>query len=457
MSIPIVHDPPRLPPELWLLIFRFATSAPIIYSEYEPFQSRHHDTITTTTAALSDADAALRDKCAIALVCRQWRALAGDMRYEDIRIGHGIAALHAALSKPAAIVDGTIAQAARHRVRRAVLPYAHTATPTHHAPPALALLALLPHIEVLVRPPIPSPPIPTLLFPPLPPPRPPILTYTTTPFSPPSSPTFFPRFEFPTAAPALPALRRLEWAFDTTGAAARAGGINSLTDMLVASSRTLHELVLTGPMPLAALRQQHCVRLGALRTLRLHAGAGACPFVARQTTYWELPALENVVVEGAARAEALGALWSKFGGQVRVLELELGCGRGAGVSMGDVGKIIHVCPALEELNLRMGVADLNLCWNPTVDSDDGTTQTCDCTHNRPQRVGICVGAGEWSVKTWTAVVEYVGKLGKGCPGLHQVVLYVQNVEVAMRNPQFHALRETLSSSGRQLFLRSVHV
>ena len=445
----VVHGIPRLPPELWLLIFRFATSAPIIYSEYEPFQTGYHDTTITssTSTALSDADAALRDKCAIALVCRQWRALAGDMRYEDIRIGHGIAALHAALSKPAAIVDGgTIALEARYRVRRAVLPYAHTATPTYHAPPALALLALLPHLEVLVRPP--------------PPPRhrsPVLIAPHTAPFSRPSSPTLFPRFEFPTAAPALPALRRLEWAFDKTGAAARAGGINTLTDVLIASSRTLHELILTGPMPLAALRQQHCVRLGALRTLRLHAGAGACPFVARQMTYWALPALENVVVGGAARAEALEALWKKFGGQVRVLELELGRGRGAGadgVSMGDAGKIIQVCPALEELNLRMGVADL---WNSTVDSDDGTTQTWACTHSTLQRVGICVDAGEWSVKTWTTVVEYVGKLAKGCPGLHLVVLYVQDVEVAIRNSQFHALRETLSSSGRQLFLRSVHV
>lgn len=210
-------------------------------------------------------------------------------------------------------------------------------------------------------------------------------------------------------------------------------------------------------MPLAALRQQHCVRLGALHTLRLHAGAGACPLVVRQITYWALPALENVVVGGAARAEALEALWKKFGGQVRVLELELGRGRGAGadgVSMGDAGKIIQVCPALEELNLRMGVADL---WNSTVDSDDGTTPTWACTHSTLQRVGICVDAGEWSVKTWTTVVEYVGKLAKGCPGLHLVVLYVQDVEVAMRNSQFHALRETLSSSGRQLFLRSVHV
>jgi hypothetical protein len=288
----------RLPPELWLLIFRFASSAPITESThyYEPFQPRHE-----TAIALSNA--ALRDKCAITSVCRQWRALFGDMRYEDIRIGRGIAALHTTLSKPAAPGTDTGTISARHRVRRAVLPYAHTASPTHHTPPALELLALLPHLEVLVRPPIPPPPP----------------SHRAARITPP------PRFEFPTAAPALPALRRLDWAFDKTGAAARAGGINSLTDTLAAVAPSLRELVLTGPMPLAALRQ-HRLRLGALRTLRLHAGAGACPLVVRQTTYWVLPALENVVVQGAARADALQALWGAFGGQVRVLELELGSG-----------------------------------------------------------------------------------------------------------------------------------
>jgi hypothetical protein len=75
------------------------------------------------------------------LVCRQWRAFAGDMRYEDIRIGHGFTELHDALVKPAA----SGAMTAGQRVRRAVLPYAQTATPTHYAPSALALLELLPH------------------------------------------------------------------------------------------------------------------------------------------------------------------------------------------------------------------------------------------------------------------------------------------------------------------------
>ena len=417
---------PRLPPELWLLIFRFATSDPITESthHYEPFRPRHE-----TANALSNA--ALRDKCAIALVCRQWRELFGDMIYEDIRIGRGIAALHAALSAPAA-GPFTSTIAARHRVRRAVLPYAHTATPTHHSPPALALLALLPRLEILVRPPIPVP---------IPPPP-----HRSARIAAP------PRFEFPTAVPALPALRRLDWAFDRTGAAARAGGINSLTDTLATAAPSLRELVLTGPMPLAALRQ-HRLRLGALHTLRLQAGAAACPLVVRQMTYWALPVLENIVVQGAARADALQALWEMFGGQVRILELEVG----SGVLMGDVGSIVRVCPALEELNLGLGVEDSNLCSNSTADSEGGVTRTWVCTHNTLQRVGICTDAGKWSVKTWMAVAEYVGKLGKGCPALRQIALYMPDVEVAEQDSRFNALRETMSSRGKQLLLRSFQI
>jgi len=93
-----------------------------------------------------------------------------------------------------------------------------------------------------------------------------------------------------------------------------------------------------------------------------------CWYIAEQTTHWELPVLENIVVEGLrlglARAQPLKALWGKFGlfgGQVRVLELELGGGGWGGMSMGDVSKTVAFCPALEELDLRVVVEDY-LIW-----------------------------------------------------------------------------------------------
>src|SRR5260221_1640857 len=77
------------------------------------------------------------------------------------------------------------------------------------------------------------------------------------------------------------------------------------------------------------------------------------PSVARQTTYWALPALEDVVVTGAADAEALEALWKVHGSQMRVLEAQLGTGaggvrgHGALLPMVDVGKVVSACRASE--------------------------------------------------------------------------------------------------------------
>jgi len=340
------------------------------------------------------------------------------MLYEDVRIGPGLSALSAALCEPPANSeddgDDAAPRAPRHRVRRAVLPYAHTATPTRDALPALALLALLPHLEVLVRPP------PKHIYnhdydrtyqytnnhh------RDGDYSYSFTPESLARPRTFSALlpllcFEFCAPTPALPALRRLEWAFEMTGAAVRAGGINALYDVLDAAPN-LRELVLVGRMPYRAVRQKHPrLRQCALRTLRLHGGAAACPFVARQTTYWEFPALENVVVTGAADAKKLEAVWEAFGDQVRVLEVPLGGGGGGGddcgeasLSMADVGGIISACPKLEELDVRLGVEGFenSAAWD-SESSEVGigaVTRTWACAHDMwmltKQSVGCIVG------------------------------------------------------------------
>ena len=421
-----VHIVPRLPPEIWLLIIRFATSAPIVSPfefayHYEPFQSRNHN---ITTPLFADV---LRDKCAIMSVCKQWYALAGDILYEDICIGRHIASLYSVLIGPTPgggeLGTSTTCITARHRVRRAVLPYAHNEKPSYHTQSVLAFLALLPHLEVLVRPP---------LIIPAPPPQQQCL------------PVPIPIMTKPIAAPALPTLRRLEWAFEKEGGRWHTSAIDFLYDILVAAP-SLHELVLTGPMPQAPYRILH---LCALRTLRLHDGAGQSWLIANYAIYWELPALENVVVEGLGSAGWLWKFWEKFGEQVRMLELELGGGGRGGMSIGDVSKIVAVCPALEELNLQVGVEEY---VNRTpVHVDD---VIWSCTHNTLQRLGICIKDLECSVDTW---MKIVGKFVEGCPALSEVLLYVSDVEVASQNTRFHALRETLLSSGRQLFFHSVN-
>ncbi|KAI9511304.1 hypothetical protein F5148DRAFT_1280857 [Russula earlei] len=279
---------PELPAEPWFLIFHFMTSAPIFTSaRYKPFQFCHH-----TTAALSNA--ALSDKCTLTHASmQQWRALATDILYENIHIGRGISALHAAFSNTEQ-PEQSIADE-------------HTATPAHHALPVLALLVLLPHLEVFMRP-------PTCYH-----------DYdhhgchtphhhhgtTTTTIRVTTAPP--PCFEFPTGMLALPALRRLEWAFDPTGAATWAGSINVLDDVLRAVS-ALEELVLVGHMP-----------------CRLHMGASETPLVTRQSTYWPL--------------------WEAFGGQVHVLEMELAMA--GGVPMVNVSSIARLRWQQEEsLGLR---------------------------------------------------------------------------------------------------------
>ena len=159
--------------------------------------------------------------------------------------------------------------------------------------------------------------------------------------------------------------------------------------------------------------------------------------------------LDNIIVEGAVRAAVLEILCVTFGRQVRVMELELG----RGMSMNELGAISRICPALEEINLRI---DVLLLDNYSPMDPSRFVHLVFFMHDALQRLGLYVDLDvrEWSVETWMALPEFVAQW-KGCPALHQVVLYVQNVEIAEQNPQFHLFREELSLSGRQLLLHSV--
>jgi hypothetical protein len=168
-----------------------------------------------------------------------------------------------------------------------------------------------------------------------------------------------------------------------------------------------------------------------------------------------MPALENIIVEGGGRARAFEELWGTVGGLVRVVQLELG---GEGMWLDDVGEIVNACPELEELNFRIGCGHLNSSWSPVDANFVNSVSAPAYVHDALQRLGICIDvdkdAPEWSVKTWMALAEFVGGWAL-CPALRQVVLYVRDVEVAERNPQFHLFHEELASGGRQLLLRLV--
>jgi hypothetical protein len=172
-----------------------------------------------------------------------------------------------------------------------------------------------------------------------------------------------------------------------------------------------------------------------------------------------MPALENIIVEGGGRAKTFEEPWGTFRRQVRVMQMELGI-EGQGMRMSDVDEIVNACPELEELNIRISCGDLSNSWSPTLDNFvNAVSVPAAYVHDALQRLGICVGVDsdvpEWSVKTWMALAEFVGEW-KLCPALRQVLLYVRDMEIAERNPQFHLFREELASSGRQLLLRSIH-
>lgn len=84
----------QLPLEIWLEIFHWvtisSTASPYAIA-YEPFH---------TLNMVNAVDPALRVKSVLVLVCRQWRAIATELLYKDIVIGHGARALKRALEGP---------------------------------------------------------------------------------------------------------------------------------------------------------------------------------------------------------------------------------------------------------------------------------------------------------------------------------------------------------------------
>ena len=165
-----------------------------------------------------------------------------------------------------------------------------------------------------------------------------------------------------------------------------------------------------------------------------------------------MPALEHIVIEGGPcagdRARAFDVLWGRFGGEVRVVELEPGGDGEGGTWMDDVREIVNACPELEVLNFRIGCGHLNGGWSPMDDPDfvgNAASVSAAYMHDTLQRLGVCVDSDAWSVNTWMALAEFVGEWK----------LYVQNVQAAEQNPQLHLFHGELALSGGQLLLHSV--
>ncbi|ESK92136.1 hypothetical protein Moror_4787 [Moniliophthora roreri MCA 2997] len=294
----------RLPPEMWLSIFNWATFYPTrnAYSTtYQPF----------CDFQFSEADRTFRTKRVLALVCREWYALSKEFLYQDIRIGRSQGSLMTALDRRG---DGA---GYAKLVRRVVLPYQSTTTATYNPNPlpSVEILKLCNQLEVLVRPRLFSTASPDL-------------------------PIELPRFEFEADCTPLPTLKRLDWNYNFD--AERTGGINSL-NVVLRNAPNLQYLFLGNFTDRTYITTAQPIQLPHLRTLSLSAISAQILY---QLGYrWSLPSLTHIII-GALYIHNIESLWENYGEQLGSVEF----GRHLGFLMGDhVGPCLASCPNLEEL------------------------------------------------------------------------------------------------------------
>ena len=343
-----------LPPELWLEVFRWIASLayPFYATKCEPFQ---------TCPQYDQLDEALRVKYNLILVCRQWKAMAEDLFYEDLRIRHGDENLAKVLEK---------SKVRGRWVRRAELPYTTTATATMQPLPSLAILKNCSQLQVLVR------PAPNRLE--------------------------NLRFDFGVDGLQFQSLRRLEWWYHNE--AAQSGGINSL-DYVLGGSPKLQYLSLGGELRPNQLRPPR--QLPLVSVVRLGAGMNALFF--RQICRWILPSLVHIVADQSPGTSIIEMLWDTFGSQLQFVEL----GRHLRFLVEDhLTPIFRHCPNLLELNYYFFfTAPPNRCV------EHSSLQTIRL-HGNPNEMLMALAF------VWEHVEEHFAMfMGALLPNLQRIILY----------------------------------
>jgi len=296
---------PRLPPELWISIFRYATVTHLTPSLsttiYTPF--------LPTTEGITDKS--LKVKCTINRVCRLWRNLAIDLLYEDVLV------LNEHVQDLRRVLEGQADGENEHtrRVRRLCMPYSSSVPQMASAYPtdALSILRACPSLEVLARP----------------------------------NPVYGSRgeaqlFEYPAEpCPPLTSLKRLDWWHRND--AARTGGINCLIDVLQAAPNITY-LSIEGEMGLSLMQLASIIELNALTTIHLRR---VNTLFILQISKWHLPSLQHVILDGYTNVHMLQSIARSFGSQMRTLEL----GKSLKFLISDsLHPVLDACSALKELN-----------------------------------------------------------------------------------------------------------
>lgn len=318
---------PPLPSELWLEIFRFATTTPnLIFlhaTTYHPFQVVPPD----KSYKYPKTEFSFRVKAAISLVCRRWNELARDLLYEDIvipevpRIGdmkHQLIGNEANHSID--IEDDTDASRPRYRVQRILLPF--TSTTTRVKTTNISdVNAIIQHYSSTL-----------------------IALYR------PNFSINYVRgrmiiYEFPAGdCPPLPSLKRLDWWHSDE--ASRTGGINSLTHVLRVSPNI--QYLSLGGHSASMFMEDGAVALPDLTTLRLQTMSMTFMFHLHK---WHLPSLRNLVLDNIRLTYTFSIMegfWDVFGAQLRTVEF----GRYLTYLLDPttIQRILNGCPNLEEFS-----------------------------------------------------------------------------------------------------------
>lgn len=377
----------KLPPELWLTIFRLATQPDDgqLTAIYEPFEGCF-DMVS---------EVVLRTRRSLVQVCRTWRTLATVFLYEDVRVRPDVEdTLKKFLESDQFSSEGKPSTPGRW-VRRLELPYTltdHSSSGTD----AIQILSSCPFLQTLVRPYLPE-------------------VRGQSPE---------PQLGFPMGIVALSSLTRLDWWHCHT--VAGSGGINSLVDVLH-NAPHLQYLTLGGEFHTA--QELDALHLPALTTLRLRRVSAS--FLLR-ICGWVLPSLAHIILDFPSESYAIEQVWSTFGRQLSTVEF----GRNVAFLIND-----QITPFL-----RAGASSVKtfnyfifFTMPPQHAVEVEASVECVGIHAFPCKMS--------SNNLWAHLDRHFWWLaGPSLPALQHVVLYGNWSEI-MEDPRFPRLRRRLEDKG----------
>ncbi|KAJ7629239.1 hypothetical protein DFH06DRAFT_1480543 [Mycena polygramma] len=380
------------PPEIWRLVFHFATAAGTSYDvDYLPFEIAQE--LQETPHSAHQEAQRVQTCLSLLRVSRQWRAAAAEFLYEDVRIcdARGLKILLATLREGGAHGYGRY-------VRRLELPRRRNVTtqsechisplPTHPIPSELDtprlvdLLRLCPNLEILVRP---------------------CLRLDA------ESIILWAGLVGKVCALSLPRLKRAEW--HETELDVRFYGLNS--------KERLKEIVSQAPnlryLFLSSDRQNSLADLAlpsSLRTLRLNSSHFPAMTARKQSPRTRRPCYAPDVrhlVLHTALPSALLDFVAAAGQHVRVIELAFAAQ--VIFSPNQMLRILTRCPRLEELVYHIGA--------PEISSFVAGGFECASV----KRIRLRIDPTEWSPCKPVLRGQFAILEGRSFPNLQEIILH----------------------------------